>query len=343
MAVGTLGGRLALVLVVLATCWPTPAFAEPTLHLDVWKTTVIEREPLLVRVSIDNPDAGPISLVPPTGIVLEGRSGSPVVLQVLSTETGAVVEEVRGGGAGPWWHREEYLTGQSAWEAPPGGSAFMWWDVASAIAELPPGKYRMRLQYDPTTAMVEPPDQPGSMAEIWEGHLEAESEEFAIAAPEGEDAAALDWMRSHNLWSFSAPADPTDPTDWLLQHIVGKHPGSTYGPYARFYRLWRRAQVGRSHEAGFADGREEAERAVAEFAAEYPDFPLNYQLPVIVAYGMRRSTRDPVYRVRTREWEELLEVTRQSGDCYLMQQMTGEYADRKARAAGRGFDRGVQP
>ncbi len=296
--------------------------AAPTLQVELAQTDFLQLEPVLVKISLTNPGAEPLRLVPPyCGRLRPDGKGAALSVQVVSEADGTVAWDVVGGTyAGPKWYNARVLDDARIWTVAPGTAVFTWFDWCGPFYRLAPGQYRIRFTYAPTAAMVFGPD--GTQMGVWEGRLTAETDVITIRAPKGADAETAAKVRTTFGSAQISLVVPNDPglRTWILE----THPTSTYGAYARFYDLWYKASAGCGEEGGFPDGLEQAQGEADAFSTEYPGFPLNYQLPVIVGYAhCMRRTRVSLAEDEA-QWDSLVRLTYGTHDLLLAQRMVWE-------------------
>jgi hypothetical protein len=297
-----------------------PASADPILHAEAWKTEVIQYEPILIRITMENPGDEELLVVPPY-VSFPCRLNWPLRLSVTRAEDGTTVFDTGAPESALlprfgdyWWYPRFYDPVRGPWCLAPGGSGCLWFNVRACTGPLPPGPYTVHLTYDAHTEMLRRPEHPEDVVPegVWEGQLTSEVGPVTVREPAGEDATAA--------VVFQGTRVGLDTDDWsgsLRTPILENHQSSTYAPYARFYEFWTCCShalgVG-GYQMPFDDARADAD----QFLADYPDFPLNYQLPIALGWcGTMHRCGARLFAER--RWANLLEQVRATGDLSLTQ------------------------
>jgi len=282
------GPWLCGVCVVVATGCSSVA-APPELSATIWKREVAQYEPLLVRIELRHTSPEPLRLVPPYP-----SAGWPLDFSIQSAD-GRWLRSPRSAGSLPlqaqglpWWVPrgpaiKPSYPGRRPWDLPPGAVAFMWLDLLRFYPLVQPGRYHIVFHYDPEARMLargegEPPPEG-----VWEGHLEADAGWITLREPEEADREAAVLLREYRDRYRLALSTVRD-ADALRRELLERFPGSPYVPYAAFYDLWSRARM-----MYMAGDTAELQAQAEQFAVDHAEFPLNYQLPVILRYGEWRQ------------------------------------------------------
>lgn len=326
--VGACIARLAGCIVATVLLLPCAAAqAQPTLEAGLWKTEVLQFEPILLRIALTAPETEPLRLVPPYvgGVELMAW---PVWVTVRrdgpELEDPGEVAALNTRGE-QWTGWRNHTEPRYPWVVAPGELAFEWLDLLDYMDPLAPGVYTVSVEYDARASMLQRPLHPEDPVpeRIWEGRLEADVGPLVVREPTGEDAEAAEVLRDAKE-SFGILRYTPD----FRTHLTAEHPTSTYTLYARFWEIWRQAWCD-SAPGGYWGGEPEAQQAADQFVADYPDFPLNYQLSTLVAWSQRQAWREDAPPPAER-WRPILEAARATGDLSLVQYMelglaTAEY------------------
>lgn len=287
--------RSLLVACVTIGALASPAMAGPTLELtaEVWRRQLLPEEPILARITLSNLGPAEVRVVPP---LFGGRSFGLGL--AVETKTGQWEQAVLRGTDAYWvWaynNRKRAPLVRAPWPLEPLAHALGWHSLNMVHSLHEPGRYHLRLVYDPRPEMLQVPGDPvGPVPEdlVCE-RLEADLGWIEIIEPPESEKPVAEYLRKHaaacaaSLWS--------GPYEHYAA-VAERRPGSAYLPYLSFYAMGAEAQKGLQHGAHCASGMEDLRSEVEAFRAAYPDFPLNHQLGTLVAWYKYGVVHDTVY------------------------------------------------
>jgi len=332
--VAVLGWALALV-----SMQPAATDGALELRAAVWHRELVAGEPILVRLEMRNLTDRPLAVVPPY-LDCDGRMSWPVdQLSVVGVGGERVASFPHAQGSARYRPMSligsEYngpLGGQvfppmarRAWPIGPNASITTWTDLSNYWPALAPGVYRLSLPYGPRADMLGRERARLVEGAVWEGVLTFDAGEITVVEADSQDRGALEILAAVPSLPLGTPAPlSARRAREARAELLQRSPDSHLAPYARFYELWNHAEAvgpdAMPYGAKAADIIEEADA----FARDTPDFPLNYQVPLIVAVArfLRErgvwGSRDEMARCLQERGQPLIQAAEELGDPRLV-------------------------
>ena len=346
-------GTVAVVICcVLATPSLQPALAaregSPRLSADIWKREVVLQEPILVRLNMRNPTDESMLAVPPyLNIWGLGQVGWPLEFTVTDGKGNRVPNQWEFAKSGyevvayglPWCGpcfeplgRKAQPAPRRPWVVPPGETAFMWINLLQFYPLDEPGRYHILFHYDARPEMlVIPYSGEAPPTGVWTGKLEADAGSVTIAEPEGIDREAATFLRDYRERRGVVISAGKMDGYALKPELLERFPTSVHATYAAFYQIWWIADMAPMRWIADIAPMSGSDRAamgqiIDDFRTRHPDFPLNYQLPVALAFYDWYSVKRTVTH-----YPDQREVP---GDLVSQASRLGEALRRAAAAAG---------
>lgn len=309
-----------------------PAVAAPVLELtaEVWTRRVVQEQPILVRVELTNRSERPVQVVPPYVRPRVRDTGYALTLQLLDAAGEWREPELTQMGAywvGQWASADAAPLIRKPWAIGP-GVASMWYALNMVYSLHEPGRYHLKLVYDPKPEMLQ---VPGIAAvplpdDLVCERLEADLGWIEILEPPEAEKAVAEYLRKHTA---ACAENPLAYPGMARDVVAEKWPGSAYRPHVEFWALRTMAEGGAYQglrtERWVADNRSRLEA----FRAANPDFPLSHQLDTFVAWYAFGAAHDaaypPIAPPNTPTREQVLRVLEAARELRAVAAESGDY------------------